>query len=285
MNIIDIAKQSAKLIYELNDKNCTILVTENSRVVEYYGSDIVKIPVKIGDIVPEGTATAIACRTGKRAYVEIKKEQSPYGVGYVAMAIPLYDDRRTIVGGFSITAPVSKQVSELRDTSYQLDEGINQTESASADIANSAVTLANMVENLTHKTTEANDEIKTIHDVTNLIKGIANQTNLLSLNAAIEAARAGEHGKGFAVVASEVKKLAQNTGKNVNDISTKLTYILSLIEDISKSVSAIMGVCQQQAASTEEISATITELKEQIVKIKLFLELFTRFVKDEQSKN
>ena len=268
MNIIDIAKQSAKLIYELNDKNCTIVITENFKVVEYLESNILKLPMKIGDIVSEKTVTGIACKTKKRAYAEIKKEQSPYGVGYVAMAIPLYDDNKAIVGGFSITAPVSKQVSELRDTSSQLDEGIHQTECASVDIANSAVTLANMVENLTHKTTEANDEIKTIHDVTNLIKGIANQTNLLSLNAAIEAARAGEHGKGFAVVASEVKKLAQNTGKNVNDISTKLTYILSLIEDISKSVGSIMGVCQQQASSTEEISATISELKTQIVKIK-----------------
>ena len=244
MNIIDIAKESAKIIYELNDKNCTIVVSENERAVEYLESNILKLPIKIGDTISKGTVTDVACKAGKRVCVEVKREQSPYGIGYVAMAIPLYDDNRAIVGGIAVTAPLSKDVIELRDTSYQLDEGIYQTECASSGIANSAVTLANMVEDLTRKTTEAYNEIKTIDSVTNLIKGIAKQTNLLSLNAAIEAARAGDHGKGFSVVASEVKKLALDTGKNVNDISTKLTYIFSLVEDISKSVSTIMEVCR-----------------------------------------
>ncbi|MCY6959170.1 methyl-accepting chemotaxis protein [Clostridium sp. ZC22-4] len=189
------------------------------------------------------------------------------------MAIPLYENG-VIVGGLSVTSPFSNNLSELRETSCELDEAVNQTESASTSIANSAVNLATMVEDLSSKTTEANKEIKTIHEVTNLIKTIANQTNLLSLNAAIEAARAGEHGKGFSVVASEVKKLAQSTATNVNDISNKLTYIFSLVEGISDSVNTIMDLTQQQASSTQEISATMIELKSHIAKIKVIADDF-----------
>ncbi|WP_326498373.1 methyl-accepting chemotaxis protein [Clostridium brassicae] len=273
MSIIDVAKQTAEMLYELNNKNCTILITENSKIVEYLECDILKLPVKIGDTIAEETVLSKACRTGQRVYSEIAKQDSPYGVGYVGMAIPLYENG-VIVGGLSVTSPFSNNLSELRETSCELDEAVNQTESASTSIANSAVNLATMVEDLSSKTTEANKEIKTIHEVTNLIKTIANQTNLLSLNAAIEAARAGEHGKGFSVVASEVKKLAQSTATNVNDISNKLTYIFSLVEGISDSVNTIMDLTQQQASSTQEISATMIELKSHIAKIKVIADDF-----------
>lgn len=162
----------------------------------------------------------------------------------------------------------NQDISLLRETTSHLDDTLRQTDGAASDIANSAVDLANLVENLSKKTFEANKEISTIHDVTNLIKQIADQTNLLALNAAIEAARAGEHGRGFAVVADEVRKLAQSTGKNVNDISEKLTLILSIIEEISKMVNTLSNLSQQQAANTEEISATMSSFREDILKIK-----------------
>lgn len=267
MNAIENAIEAAKIIHRLNNGGCTVAVSEGYRVVEFLESDVLKFPIKIGDETKRGAMLYTAFRSGKRVHEEITKEKSQYGIGYIAMAVPISENGK-IVGALAMTAPLSKEVSQVRDTSVELEQLVIATESASTEMAGSASQLATLVGDLSKKTEEANYEITTINDVTKLIKAIANQTNLLSLNASIEAARAGEHGKGFSVVATEVKKLAQSTAENVNDISTKLKYILSLIGDISKSVGVVMQFSEEQAASTEEITGKMSELKSQIDIIK-----------------
>ncbi len=119
-----------------------------------------------------------------------------------------------------------------------------------------------VIENLKSLTGNAED----IKNIISIIGDIAEQTNLLALNAAIEAARAGEHGRGFAVVADEVRKLAENTQKSLTEINASVNIIVQSISDASGSVEInakyVLGLVDISKTLQDSLSEISTEISD-----------------------
>jgi methyl-accepting chemotaxis protein len=167
---------------------------------------------------------------------------------------------------------VSENVTAIASGSEEMGasiEEISRNASEALTVARDAIEASAQT---SHMMTKLRDSSSSIGDVIKVITTIAEQTNLLALNATIEAARAGEAGKGFAVVASEVKDLAQETATATDDITGRIaaiqadtdgaldaiSQITTVIERMNGFQTAIAGAVAEQSATTSEMSRGIT---------------------------
>ena len=119
-----------------------------------------------------------------------------------------------------------------------------------------------------NKAKELSSAAETITQITQTIRGISEQTNLLALNAAIEAARAGEQGRGFAVVADEVRTLAQNSGSAVDQISNLAANMTMLVDDTVSALDQTSDLILQNTESLEATGETTQSAKTSSIKTK-----------------
>ena len=174
---------------------------------------------------------------------------------------------------FSLVESTTKESAAIRsDLETMLDENasvkhsITSTSAIIEDVSREFSTLIGQIHNTSEVENDLNTRLTTlaseaeqVKSVLEIISDIADQTNLLALNAAIEAARAGEHGRGFAVVADEVRKLAERTQKSLTEINATVNVIVQNILDAGAQMQENVKMFEALMASSATVDAKVAQ--------------------------
>lgn len=257
---IEKAISAGDTIYNLfNGNSYIIIILADGTIVKTWDVPHLPFGLKVGQKIPDKTVSSEVLSTKTRCARVVNQADSRFGFGYVAIGIPLYESNGKMAGSLTITSPL-KQQDEVQNISNNLKVGVEQSTDAKSNILAASTEIKSTVEELSKITMGIQKNISVINEATSLIQGVADQTNLLGLNAAIEAARAGEHGRGFSIVAEEIRKLADTVKQNMREVGNKLKHLNNAIESISPIAANLDGLSQKQTKAIEDIDKVIDRL-------------------------
>lgn len=253
-------KSFAPLISEMFPEGAFLYMSDLQKIAYRQSSSKFDVPsIPVGYSLKEDDNASCVIKTKKPSIIEF--DASKCGIPTIFMTYPVFDEENSneLVATFGIVLPKNNAV-RLREISSTIGYQLCSISAASEQLAASASEIHTGEQELNNTIKEIFNFSKQIDDISLFIKQVADQTNLLGLNASIEAARAGESGKGFGVVAKEIRKLSEQSKSSVPKIRELTDLIKQKTNEASCKSKVSLSASQEQAATSEEITASIEEI-------------------------
>jgi hypothetical protein len=257
MKKLEAALLLAETIRNISIFDCDLIICDaDAKIIKYVRADTFDSNIKEGEIASAGVVKDVL---STRKPVKRLIPENVYGIKMKSSMQPLIEEDGTLSGVIGTATSLKTQ-----DTLYKSSQSIATTsEEISAtteELSSSALLLA---ESLVNAKTAIENVISEINKTDNILKfvdEIADNSNLLGLNAAIEAARAGEQGQGFRVVADKIREMAEKSSESVKDIRKIINTIQKDTRNLVEIITKVTDLGHQQAASTEEIESAMQQL-------------------------
>ncbi|ATW28655.1 hypothetical protein DCMF_16050 [Candidatus Formimonas warabiya] len=257
--ILEYFVRLAPLIQELIPLDCMIGISDREKFLYNLDGREIKNPKAIpGKPIPGESGLSKAIQ--KEGTVRITVSGETYGgPAFKTTTVPVRDEAGRVIGAVGLALSLSAQdaLTEVAGTVATLARDASM---AVEGLAESAQNLTRHHETLLSVVEEVRQQVSKTETILGFIREVAGKSNLLGLNAAIEAARAGEGGRGFSVVAEEIRKMSAYSTNSVKEIKDILVAINEKVGKMAKSISQVSDEAQNEAAATEEISASVQEL-------------------------
>lgn len=209
-----------------------------------------------------------------RATEQIASNLQEVAVGTDRQVKSVKETSNTIMALSTSVGQISSSSEIVNNTTILASEKANEGNTVVTTVVSQMNDINDTVKNLSERVITLGARSREINKIIGAITGIAEQTNLLALNAAIEAARAGEHGKGFAVVADEVRKLAEQSAVSAQQISQLITTIQSdteqtvlSMEDTTTKVADGIKLVHDAGSTFQQIQQAVLEVSSQIQEV------------------
>ncbi len=157
-----------------------------------------------------------------------------------------------------------EQVNSLNSNADAMQRASVEALETLKELDHTNVQTREAIEKISEQTNTTNESALKIREATTMITSIAEETNLLSLNASIEAARAGEQGRGFAVVASQIQKLAEQSNESAREIEEIIDSLIRDSEEAVETMDSVREIIARQSANVERTGAGFAEVKKGI---------------------
>ncbi|MBM6388089.1 MAG: hypothetical protein JSY10_29785 [Paenibacillus sp.] len=268
MSILESLVNAMPFVRQMFRDDVSISINDHEKVLYFAEANGLEIGVKVGDELHEDYKD-FKMLTNRDSRTVARMPGDLQGRPFDAILIPIQENDQ-VVGILGVNyaldnhITLEKLISENEATINALLGGIQQIAAHSEELSATS-------EEILRNSKQAAENSVSVTKVTNVIREVSEQTNLLGLNAMIEAARVGDLGSGFGVVASEVRKLSDHTKQAASDIETSLGSVQDSMKHMELEIGQITTATMDQAQLVSEFMQSIEQLSETSANLKKFV--------------